>query len=169
VNVCELIVVSGESPKIRPVIFWSMIPCSLVRTERYVSKPAAFISLPLFCIECEWRRCKHLVLSKCWNPINRRTRRLFPQDGSPRPCFTLLCSNTTYQFTSLLNLRFLVFSLIPLAVFTIFFPPNAPTCPCGLRGFPSWVWQKCNRLPRLGRPWGAVTLSRWCEWWYRRM
>jgi len=48
-------------------------------------------------------------------------------------------------------------------------PPNAPTCPCGLRGLPTWAWQKCNRLLRLGHPWGAVTLSRWCEWWYRRM
>ena len=31
------------------------------------------------------------------------------------------------------------------------FSPNA-TCPCGLRGPPSWVWQECNRLLRLGRP-----------------
>ena len=46
---------------------------------------------------------------------------------------------------------------------------NATTCPCGLRGPPSRTWQQCNRLLRLGRPWGAVTLSRWCEWWYRRM
>jgi len=50
-----------------------------------------------------------------------------------------------------------------------FFLSNATTCPCGLRGPPSWAWQQCNRLLRLGRPWGAVTLSRWCEWWYRRM
>ena len=33
---------------------------------------------------------------------------------------------------------------------------------CGLRGPPSWAWQECNRLLRLGRPWGAVTFSRWC-------
>jgi len=33
-----------------------------------------------------------------------------------------------------------------------FFPPNATTCPCGLRGPPSWAWQECNRLLRLGRP-----------------
>ena len=46
---------------------------------------------------------------------------------------------------------------------------NATTCPCGRRGPPSWAWQQCNRLLRLGHPWGAVTLSRWCEWWYRRM
>ena len=51
----------------------------------------------------------------------------------------------------------------------IFFLSNGTTCPCGLRGPPSWAWQKCNRLLSLGRPWGAVTLSRWCEWWYRRM
>ena len=30
--------------------------------------------------------------------------------------------------------------------------PQAPTCPCGLRGLPFWAWQKCNRLLRLGRP-----------------
>ena len=33
---------------------------------------------------------------------------------------------------------------------------------CGLRGPPSWTWQECNRLLRLGRSSGAVTLSRWC-------
>ena len=32
--------------------------------------------------------------------------------------------------------------------------------------FPSWLWQQCSWLLRLGRPWGATTLSRWCEWWY---
>jgi len=42
----------------------------------------------------------------------------------------------------------------------IFFFFDAPTCPCGLRGLPSWAWQKYNRLLRLGRPRGAVTLSR---------
>jgi len=50
-----------------------------------------------------------------------------------------------------------------------FFLSNAPHVLYGLRGLPSWAWQKCNRLLRLGHPWGAVTLSRWCEWWYRRM
>ena len=50
-----------------------------------------------------------------------------------------------------------------------FFLSNAPLVRDGLRGLPSWAWQKCNRLLRFGRPWGAVTLSRWCEWWYRRM
>jgi len=44
-------------------------------------------------------------------------------------------------------------------------PPQMPHRPYGLRGPPSWSWQKCNRLLKLGRPWGAVTLSRWCEWW----
>jgi len=29
---------------------------------------------------------------------------------------------------------------------------------------PPWLWLKCNRLLKLGRPVGAVTLSRW-EWW----
>ena len=59
-------------------------------------------------------------------------------------------------------------SVLILNVF-FFFLSNAPHVRDGLRGLPSWAWQKCNRLLRLGRPWGAVTLSRWCEWWYRRM
>jgi hypothetical protein len=30
---------------------------------------------------------------------------------------------------------------------------NATTCPfSGLRGPPSWAWQECNRLLRVGRP-----------------
>ena len=41
-------------------------------------------------------------------------------------------------------------------------PPIPPHVLCGLRGPPSWAWQACNRLLRLGRPWGTVTLSRWC-------
>ena len=42
-------------------------------------------------------------------------------------------------------------------------PPHVHT---NFRGPPSWLWRKCNRLLRLGRPWGAVTLSRWCKGWY---
>jgi hypothetical protein len=48
---------------------------------------------------------------------------------------------------------------------SVFFP-NATTCPYRLRGPPSQLWLNCNRLLRLGRPQGAVTLLRWCEWWY---
>ena len=40
--------------------------------------------------------------------------------------------------------------------------PMPPHVLCGHRGPPSWAWQDCNRLLRLGRPWGAVTLFRWC-------
>ena len=42
-------------------------------------------------------------------------------------------------------------------------PPHVHT---KFRGPPSWLWRKCNRLLRLGRPIGAVTFSRWCEGWY---
>ena len=37
-------------------------------------------------------------------------------------------------------------------------PPHAL---CGFHGPPSWAWLECNRHLRLGRPWGAVSLSRW--------
>ena len=33
-----------------------------------------------------------------------------------------------------------------------FFGPMPPHVLCGLRGPPSWTWQECNRLLRLGRP-----------------
>ena len=33
-----------------------------------------------------------------------------------------------------------------------FFLPVPPHVLCGLRGPPSWAWQKCNGLLRLGRP-----------------
>jgi len=42
-------------------------------------------------------------------------------------------------------------------------PPHVHT---NFRGPPSWLWRKCNRILRMGPPWGAVTLSRWCEGWY---
>ena len=47
-----------------------------------------------------------------------------------------------------------IFSLMPPHVHTNF------------RGPLSWLWRKSNPLLRLGRPWGAVTLSRWCKGWY---
>jgi hypothetical protein len=38
----------------------------------------------------------------------------------------------------------------------------------GLR-LPSRLWLKCNRLLRLGHPWGSVTFSGWGGWWYMDM
>ena len=46
--------------------------------------------------------------------------------------------------------------------------PNATTCPLRLRGLPPRLWLKCNRPLKLGRPVGAVTLSRWEWWWNER-
>jgi hypothetical protein len=51
----------------------------------------------------------------------------------------------------------------------LFFPPMPPHDPYGLRGLPSRLWLKCNWLLMLGRPWGAVTLSRCDGWWYMNM
>jgi hypothetical protein len=47
--------------------------------------------------------------------------------------------------------------------------PMPPHVPYGPRGLPSRLWPKYNRLLMLGRPWGAVTLSRWGGWWYMNM
>ena len=52
-----------------------------------------------------------------------------------------------------------------------FFFSNATACPLRLRGLPPptpRLWLKCNRLLKLGRPVGAVTLSRWEWWWSER-
>jgi hypothetical protein len=46
---------------------------------------------------------------------------------------------------------------------------NATTCLSWTWWSPSWLWQKCNWLLRCGRPWGAITLSRWGGWWYMNM
>jgi hypothetical protein len=43
-----------------------------------------------------------------------------------------------------------------------------PHVPYGLCGLPSQLWPECNRLLRLGCPWGAVTLSWWGGWWYMK-
>ena len=48
----------------------------------------------------------------------------------------------------------------------IFFCQIPPHVHTNFRGPRSWLWRKCNRLLRLGRPWGAVTLSRLCVGWY---
>jgi hypothetical protein len=48
-------------------------------------------------------------------------------------------------------------------------PSNATTCPLWTSWSPSRLWPKCTRLLRLGRPWGAVTLSRWGGRWYMNM
>jgi hypothetical protein len=53
--------------------------------------------------------------------------------------------------------------------FSFFFNPMPPHVPYGLCGLPSRLWLKCSRLLRLGRPWGAVTLSQWGGWWYMDM
>jgi hypothetical protein len=47
-----------------------------------------------------------------------------------------------------------------------FFWPVSPHVHYGLGGLPSRLRPKCNRLMRMGRTWGAVTLTRWGGWWY---
>jgi hypothetical protein len=47
-------------------------------------------------------------------------------------------------------------------LWSFLFGPMPPHVPYRLCGPPSWLWPNCNRLLRLGRPYGAVTLLRWC-------
>jgi len=78
-----------------------------------------------------------------------------------------VCAIRTIWYNNLLF--YLLFILYNIYIFYLFIYSPPPTCPCALRGLPSWAWQKCNQFLRLGHPWGVVMLSRWCEWWYRRM
>jgi hypothetical protein len=68
------------------------------------------------------------------------------------------------------KIRTYVVQCLGLGYLRLFSSPPSPiatTCPL----WTSWsrLWPKCNRLLRLGRPWGAVTLSRWGGWWYMNM
>jgi hypothetical protein len=78
----------------------------------------------------------------------------------PCTCAVLLsltCPALQYFLHQLMNMFFrenVIFFPMPLHV------------PYGLRGLPSRLWPKCKRLLKLGRPWGAVTLSPWGGWWY---
>ena len=46
---------------------------------------------------------------------------------------------------------------------TIYTFPMPPHVLMNFRGFPPGCG---DSVLRFGRPWGATTLSRWCEWWY---
>ena len=82
---------------------------------------------------------------------------------------SVMCSASRFCFFSCHFAVYLHFEDAAERTKSFFFTSNAPHVLYGLRGLPSWAWQKCNRLLTLGHPWGAVTLSQWCEWWYRRM
>jgi hypothetical protein len=124
--------------------------------------------------------------------LNRRAaadQRLRPRGHRYRLVFVIQIYNCHWRYTKRLSvyyknawtlINFLFFYFINVAVFCVvavgryfilqdksgfllfFFFPVPPHVLCGLRGPPSWAWQKCNRLLRLGCPWGAVTLSQWC-------
>jgi hypothetical protein len=73
------------------------------------------------------------------------------------------CMIDLFGFISKTDLFILL--IVRNIIFLIFFLPMPPHAPCGLRGLPFRLWPKCNRLLRLGPPWGALTLSRWGRWW----
>jgi hypothetical protein len=79
-----------------------------------------------------------------------------------KPCH-LSVGNNRHQNTELYPRPKCIF------IFFLSFFPMPPHVPYRLRGLPSRLWPKCNRLLRLGRPWGAVTLSLWGGWWYTCM
>ena len=50
-------------------------------------------------------------------------------------------------------------------LFLLLLPPMPPHVLMNFHGFPPGCGDS-SWLLRLGRLWGATTLSRWCEWWY---
>jgi hypothetical protein len=97
--------------------------------------------------------------SKTCSPSENEKMKEARQPDNPRCCYTLL--HLTVSNSSLCLVT-------PQSAVT--FPPlSPPHVPYRLRGLPSRLWPKCNWLLGLGRPWGAVTLSRWGGWWYMNM
>ena len=111
---------------------WSLVPAF-----HKVSSHAAKCALlqKLWCKWLNWQ-CKNCGLS-VFDVANYRITCVLIYT-SPKICVWKLEVKLCYPF--LKNFLF---------EFFFFPPPNAPTCPCGLRGLPSWAWQKCNRLLRL--------------------
>ena len=68
---------------------------------------------------------------------------------------------SSYHFSKRLGCTVLQVDCLCISL-SLFYFPVPPHVLCGLRGPPSWAWQECKRFLTLGRPWGAVTLSRWC-------
>jgi len=65
---------------------------------------------------------------------------------------SIVIIGTLFIYSAYINVGVTVVYVVHIFVVLFFFLSNATTCPCGLRGPPSWAWQECNRLLRLGRP-----------------
>ena len=76
----------------------------------------------------------------------------------PRPTNLSVITPVHYQHTTaVISKRTALFGLQLCHIIYIYIyisspPPMSPHVLCGLRGPPSWAWQECNRLLRLGRP-----------------
>jgi hypothetical protein len=93
----------------------------------------------------------------CWIPKATNKHNMY---------ITFCFSPATVVAQTLLSVTFYFLCQSFLFLVHMFLSPMPPHVPHGLRGLPSRLWPKCNRLLRLGRPWGAVTLSQWGGWWY---
>ena len=147
-------------------IFWSVVPIFSNRSA--FSFPSIWYVFPfIFASSLEgWRVCsiydrmcdiqsEHKVFPWLLIFITRKLRGI-------QTCNYNITINTWHKILETnLSKGKKKYVLIPRSFFS-----NATTCPLRLRGPPHpRLWLKCNRILRLGRPVGAVTLSR-LEWWW---
>jgi len=109
----------------------------------------------------------HLGTGFSWFPcVYKQMLRWFPRLQVATTCFSCsppklnlldpyfifmyMHNNHCHQVVAHLQLNIIIIIIIIMLIVPP--PPNAPTCPCGLCGLPSWAWRKCNRLLRLGCP-----------------
>ena len=141
--------------------FTLQIHCEVVKNLAEISKPLHLLAVAscLLCGRFHLRNLNHCgcfvygLENKLMYPAALLGSDWCPGKSSHYWLYLTEIVNLKWHFLNLILFGSVMFSLMPPHVHTNF------------RGPPSWLWRKCNRLLRLGRPWGAVTLSRWCEGW----
>jgi hypothetical protein len=79
----------------------------------------------------------------------------------PRETWRIHISLSTPVLSHYCEIKTLLLCLTVLHITIYVFLPMPLHVPCGLRGLPSRLWPKCNRLLRLRLPWVAVTGGCW--------
>jgi hypothetical protein len=115
----------------------------------------------------------HAIHRCLWCFLANDVISLLTSSWSLHPLYILqqsFCSSGRMLFLSKWLLILFVNAVIRILLLLLFMLfSNTTKCPLWTSWSPSWLWLKCNRLLRLGRPWGAVMLSRWGGWWYMDM
>jgi hypothetical protein len=113
---------------------------------------------------CPWKEPRYPLCRRMFGP-HRRYRWVWKIGNDLAPTMS---RTQTFQRVTRRRAEYVIPPLPSPIVQNIFFsmPSHVPD---GLRGLPSRLWPKCNRLLRLRCLWGSVTFSRWGGWWYMNM